>query len=136
MPASDNLYSKVMIIPERVHFVSWQVNFHKNFSRLSYMKQDLLERTIASCQDIKEYALAKRTVVSWNYPSSTGAILASSESFWSLQGKFDKFKELLASPQGHLSIWITIFFLLFSLKSNVICPVLGLWPFWIQSCVN
>lgn len=75
-----------------------------NFSRLSYMKQGLLERAIESCQDIKEYALAKRTAVSWNYPSSTGAFLTSSESCWSLQGKSDKFKELLASPQGHLSI--------------------------------
>jgi len=93
VPASDNLYSKVMIIPERIYFVSWQVKFHKNFSRLSYMKQDFLERAIASCQDIKEYVLTKRTVVSWNYPSSTGASLASSESFWSLQGKSDQFKE-------------------------------------------
>lgn len=93
-----------MIIPERIHFVSWQADFHKNFLRVSYMKQDLLERAIVSCQDIKEYALAKRTVLSWNYPSSTGAFIVSSEPVWSLQGKSDKFKELLAFPQGQLSL--------------------------------
>lgn len=63
------------------------------------MKQDLLERAIVSCQDIKECALTNRIVLSWNYPSSTGAFIASSESVWNLQGKSDKFKELLAFPQ-------------------------------------
>lgn len=86
-----------MIIPERIYFVSWQADFRKNFLKVSYMKQDLLERAIVSCQDIKEYALAKRAVLSWNYPSSTGAFIASSESVWSLQGKSDKFKDISPS---------------------------------------
>lgn len=110
---SEILFYIAMIIPERIHFVPCQADFHKNFLRVSYMKQDLLERAIVSFQDIKEYALAKRTVLSWNYPPSTGAFIASSESVWNLQGKSDNSKNYwLISPQGHLFLWNTIFLLL------------------------
>lgn len=108
-----------MIIPEVIHSVSWQADFHENFLRVSYMKQDLIERAIVSFQDIKEYALAKRTVLSWHYPSSTGAFIASSESVWNLQGKSDSLKNYWLSHREMSSSETPFFLLLSSLKSSV-----------------